>query len=619
MKRIIFDIEGDGLEPTKIYVFSWIEEGGKDVKSTNDYERMRQVISEADELVGHNIILFDIPVLERLLSIKVDAKLVDTLALSWYLYPKRVLHGLEWWGEDFGIPKPTITDWDGLTYEEYRHRCEEDVKITRKLFKKQMSYLNRLYNGKPQKLIRYLSWKLNCVRLSEESGWKLDIDAVNRNLDILETEFEARRQSLLRGMPPVPILKVATRPKKPYKADGTLSATGKKWEDLTREHGFSFDHPGGFKYRAGEKEPNPNSVPQVKDWLYSLGWKPCTFKYERDKETGDTRKIPQIKDEDDGANLSASVLELAEETPAILELAGYGMLKHRIGILKGFLRDVRTDGNLRAGIGGFTNTLRFKHREIVNLPGVSAPYGKLIRECLVARDGMELCGSDQSSLEDRTKQHYMWPHDPEYVAAMQTPGFDSHLDLALSNGDITEEVLASYKQRPDDYPEVTLLRKGYKVVNYSSLYGVRGETLSRTLKCSVSHANGLIEVYWKRNWSVLKVAEDCTVKTVDKQKWLFNPVSKLWYSLRAEKDRFSTLNQGTGVYCFDTWIKYIIRKRPQLTGQFHDEIILEIKKGSRDKCTALLEWAQEQANNELGLNVKLSFGIDFGHAYSDIH
>ena len=51
----------------------------------------------------------------------------------------------------------------------------------------------------------------------------------------------------------------------------------------------------------------------------------------------------------------------------------------------------------------------------------------------------------------------------------------------------------------------------------------------------------------------------------------------MWYSLRFDKDRFSTLNQGTGAYCFDTWVKYILSKRPQLTGQFHDEVILEIK------------------------------------------
>ena len=72
------------------------------------------------------------------------------------------------------------------------------------------------------------------------------------------------------------------------------------------------------------------------------------------------------------------------------------------------------------------------------------------------------------------------------------------------------------------------------------------------------------DVYWQRNWSVKRVAEELTVKTVDGEMWLFNPVSELWYSLRYEKDRFSTLNQGTGVYCFDRWIWYILSKREQV-------------------------------------------------------
>src|SRR5690554_2252894 len=105
--------------------------------TTDSYEQIKKQLEEADYLVGHNIIRFDIPALERILGIKIQAKLVDTLALSWFLYPNRPRHGLEWWGEEFGIPKPIITDgeWlgplEGESPEEFRskmfHRCEEDV------------------------------------------------------------------------------------------------------------------------------------------------------------------------------------------------------------------------------------------------------------------------------------------------------------------------------------------------------------------------------------------------------------------------------------------------------------------------------------------------------------
>jgi len=110
LKQYVFDIEGDGFKPTKIHVLSANREDG--IKSTSNYENMRKFVSKAEVLIGHNIIRFDIPVLERLLDVKIDCKLVDTLALSWYLFPERTRHGLEEWGEEFGVPKPKDRDWE---------------------------------------------------------------------------------------------------------------------------------------------------------------------------------------------------------------------------------------------------------------------------------------------------------------------------------------------------------------------------------------------------------------------------------------------------------------------------------------------------------------------------
>jgi DNA polymerase I-like protein with 3'-5' exonuclease and polymerase domains len=100
---------------------------------------------------------------------------------------------------------------------------------------------------------------------------------------------------------------------------------------------------------------------------------------------------------------------------------------------------------------------------------------------------------------------------------------------------------------------------------------------------------------------------------------MYNPVSRLWYSLREEKDIFSTLNQGTGVWAFDTWIKHVRSRRPQLTGQFHDEIILQVRKGNREKCEELLRWAIDETNKELSLHRELDIDIQFGDNYAAIH
>ena len=116
-KVVVFDVEGDGLEATKLHCLS---ANMKDkISSTTSYERMARLVTRGDViLVGHNIIRWDIPTLERLLGVEVRCELVDTLSISWYLEPERKLHGLEAWGEEFGVPKPVITDWEGITEEE---------------------------------------------------------------------------------------------------------------------------------------------------------------------------------------------------------------------------------------------------------------------------------------------------------------------------------------------------------------------------------------------------------------------------------------------------------------------------------------------------------------------
>lgn len=611
---MIFDIETDGLNATKIHVMSYKK--GSKIKHTHNYEEMKDLLLSSKVLIGHNIILFDIPVLEKILDVKVKAKLIDTLALSWYLNHKRNRHGLEQYGEEFGYPKPYIDDWDNLTPEDYAHRCDEDVKINSILWDKLKKKLLSIYGSKEEadRLISYLSFKMDCVREQERSKWKLDIDLVRSSLDDLIKEQEAKIDQLKSQMPSIKKYSKRKRPAKPYKKDGTLSVQGYKWFELLKEEGLPETFFGEVKVVVGEEEPNPNSHDQVKSWLYSLGWKPQSFKFDGD------RKIPQIRVEGpDGKELCPSVKRLAKDHPIIKVLEGLTVLQHRISILKGLLRD-NVDGYVCARVGGLTNTLRFKHRELVNLPKVSKPYGKVIRGSLIASKGKILCGSDMSSLEDCTKRHYMYKYDPDYVEEMSKEDFDPHLDLALHAGAITKEELKAYvKGVPEVLSKLKPIRQNFKVTNYSATYGVMKWRLSREAGVSLSEAQKLLDGFWERNWSLVQIAKDTTVKKVDGEMWLFNPVSKLWYSLRHEKDIFSTLNQGTGVYCFDTWVKNFREVRPQLTAQFHDEVVLEIKEGYEEECIKLLRDAINKTNEQLKLNVQLDIDIQFGHRYSEIH
>ncbi len=540
---------------------------------------MRYVLLNSETLVGHNIIRFDIPAIERVLDIKVTARLVDTLGLSWYLNHERPKHGLEGYGEDYGVPKPVIKDWNTLTPEEYAHRCDEDVKINNRLWRDLELKLNKLYQDPESKwkLIDYLSFKLDCAREQEEMQWKLDVDKAQEAYDKIVAMKEEKVEQLAEAMPRKILTRVATQPKVMHKKDGTLSSHGEKWTALCAENKMPISAKT-MTVVTGEERGNPNSNDQVKDWLYSLGWKPRTWKFLRDKKTGEERKIEQVRKD---GELCGSVTDLISGNPSVDLLDGLTVLTHRAGILKSFL-ECHKDGWLQAGVAGLTNTFRFKHfKPLVNLPSVDKPYGDVIRGCLTCPDGYTLAGADMTSLEDTTKRHYMKPLDPKYVEEMSREGFDPHLDLALHAGVINQDDIDKHNSGERS---LKALRKNYKVVNYSATYGVGAPKLARETGMSQSEAKTLLNAFWSRNWSIEKVASTARTRELFGSMWILNPVSGFWHSLRSDKDRFSTLNQSTGVYCFDTWVSLCRDKGIKCVGQFHDEIIALVKEGRGKQC-----------------------------------
>ena len=116
----------------------------------------------ADVLVGHNIIGFDIPIIKRLYPyFNPTGIIVDTLLLSRLYHPnlldidkKRVWkhmplqlygrHSLEAYGYRLNEYKGnfgTTTDWKEWS-QEMQDYCEQDVRVTNKLCKHFLPYLN---------------------------------------------------------------------------------------------------------------------------------------------------------------------------------------------------------------------------------------------------------------------------------------------------------------------------------------------------------------------------------------------------------------------------------------------------------------------------------------------
>ena len=66
--RYVVDIETDGLNATKIHCLSYRTEDNKEEKVLYTYPEMIDLINQATEIIGHNIIDYDIPVLKRILK-----------------------------------------------------------------------------------------------------------------------------------------------------------------------------------------------------------------------------------------------------------------------------------------------------------------------------------------------------------------------------------------------------------------------------------------------------------------------------------------------------------------------------------------------------------------------
>jgi hypothetical protein len=211
----------------------------------------------------------------------------------------------------------------------------------------------------------------------------------------------------------------------------------------------------------------------------------------------------------------------------------------------------------------------------------------------------------------------MWDYDPDYVTEQMEEGFDPHLDLALRAGAITEEQLEDYKN--GNKSELKPIRDIYKVANYSCIYGVGAAKLAKTVGIKVKEAKKLIQSYWDRNWSIKQLPSDIETKIIGDQMWLLNPVNQFWYSVRSDRDIFSTLNQGTGAFVFDIWLKYMIDEGVIPFLQYHDEKVSLVKVGSEEETREIVEEAMVKVNELLNLNVEISVDVQFGNNYAEVH
>ena len=161
---LVFDLETDGLldDVTKVHCIAIYDSETNETTSYNDecpgkgmsepVVRAVQYLEQAESIVGHNIIGFDIPVIRKLYPFfDYAGTVIDTLILS-RLYHNRIIdidkakfkdmpsrlkgrHSLEAYGYRLGEYKGEFsktTDWKEWS-QEMEDYCIQDVKVTAKL------------------------------------------------------------------------------------------------------------------------------------------------------------------------------------------------------------------------------------------------------------------------------------------------------------------------------------------------------------------------------------------------------------------------------------------------------------------------------------------------------
>ena len=539
------------------------------------------------------------------------------------------------------------------------NRCREDVRINILLWEDLKAKLELMYKDNPQdmfRLINLLNWIMDCSYMQEVQKIKVDVKKTEENLAYFESLKNEKIEQLKKAMPKIPVKVKRKKPNSLYKKDGSLSEAGKKWATLTSGCNLPLEYDDTIEEIVSWEEPNPNSVVQKKEWLYKLGWKPKTFKHNRNKETNEVKVVEQIMTED--KMLCPSVLKLAEKEPAIEAFDGLTVLTHRIGLLKSLLSNKDENDMIYQGLMGLAVTMRWMHSILVNLPRYTGRGdlrdGKWIRECLIAGDGNKIVQSDLSGIESRTSDHYIFSINPGRVAKTQMSYFDPHTEISVFANLMSpdEEVFFIFKSAQKDNPSLdvetfselykptdevrrllslpeeeqnkllkhlkTVRSKG-KTCNYASLYNVGAETLGRNLEISKKEAQKLIDAYWEIHFAVKVATEQFQLKKVGDETWVYNPISRFFYYVRNTKDIFSVINQSSAVYCFNMWVWNCTNLGIFPVTQSHDDSLYVVKEENAQKTVEIIDEAMRRVNRQLKLNVELACETQIGNNVAETH
>ena len=404
--NLVFDIEADGLDPTKIFCIVAQDVDTMDV-FTFDNTQLEEgygLLRTADKLIGHNIIGYDLVVLKHLTGWMPNdnQQVTDTWILSQInQYKRDHKHGLEGWGSKLGFPKLPFDQFDSYSKEMLTY-CIRDVELNVKVYKELVEESIKILRKHPN-FKKGIEVEMEFSKIEADirnKGWMFDMASaqtlltnINNKLDAIEQVLEPKI-----GMRCIKIDKADEYKTPAWRKDGCYTVATVKHFGYTQESGRE-DRPIDGPYcRVSFEQGKVGSIEVVKDWLYSIGWVPDEWNVERINGKF-VNKSPKITE--------SSLENLANDAMLVSE---YYTVRSRKGILEGWIEEVKKSPNNRLHgrmwtIG--TPTFRCRHEVVANLPSVDSVYGKEMRSLLICEPGTTIVGADSAGNQMRGLCHYI--------------------------------------------------------------------------------------------------------------------------------------------------------------------------------------------------------------------
>ena len=427
---LVFDIETNGLYDKVTQVFCIvIYDINREETFAYGPDRIDDALAHlatGDVLIGHNVIFYDVPVLQKLHSFNCKARILDTLICTRLIWPKEKLYdldvqlypevpknyrgmaGLKAWGYRLSDNKIEFKDFSEYS-EEMLVYCKQDVAVTSKLWK------HIADQGYPEQALKLEHDFALAINKQIRAGVSFDVDAAIDFVDNLRAREAQLETELKEIFPPLEHRNWFT-PKVNNKNRGYVK--GVPFEKIHYE------------------EFNPGSRDQIADRLKAkYGWQP-----EKTTEKGN----PILNDE---------VLE-ALPYPEAKPLAEYMLIKKRLGQIadgnNAWLKLVNNDSSRMHGDvvtnGCVTGRCAHRYPNMGQVPAGYSPYGKECRSLFHAPQGWDMIGIDAKALELRCLAGYLAIYDGgEYARVVTDPTIDIHVynqeRFGVATRDISKRLL----------------------------------------------------------------------------------------------------------------------------------------------------------------------------------